>query len=84
MPGIWMILWPTAILTHPTSYFVATLGGTGATLMFCAMCAFIAKSKQLRKEKYAKYNIFPYIRNRYGWRDTGKNIKILYRNSEMM
>lgn len=41
-------------------------GGTGATLMFCAMCAFIAKSKQLRKEKYAKYNIFPYIRNRYG------------------
>lgn len=38
----------TAILTHPTSYFVATLGGTGATLMFCAMCAFIAKSKQLR------------------------------------
>ena len=36
------------ILTHPTSYFVATLGGTGATLMFCAMCAFIAKSKQLR------------------------------------
>lgn len=38
----------TAILTHPTSYFVATLGGTGATMMFCAMCAFIAKSKQLR------------------------------------
>lgn len=38
----------TNILTHPTSYFVATLGGTGATLMFCAMCAFIAKSKQLR------------------------------------
>ncbi len=38
----------SAILTHPTSYFVATLGGTGATLMFCAMCAFIAKSKQLR------------------------------------
>ena len=36
------------ILTHPTSYFVATLGGTGATLMFCAMCAFIAKSKQLK------------------------------------
>ena len=36
------------ILTHPTSYFVATIGGTGATLMFCAMCAFIAKSKQLR------------------------------------
>lgn len=38
----------TAILTHPTSYFVATIGGTGATLMFAAMCAFIAKSKQLR------------------------------------
>lgn len=38
----------TNILTHSTSYFVATLGGTGATLMFCAMCAFIAKSKQLR------------------------------------
>ena len=36
------------ILTHPTSYFVATLGGTGATLMFCAMCAFIAKSQQLK------------------------------------
>ncbi len=36
------------ILTHPTSYFVATLGGTGATFMFCAMCAFIAKSQQLR------------------------------------
>lgn len=38
----------TNILTHPTSYFVATIGGTGATLMFCAMCAFIAKSKQLK------------------------------------
>lgn len=38
----------TNILTHPTSYFVATLGGTGATLMFCAMCAFLAKSKQLK------------------------------------
>lgn len=38
----------TNILTHPTSYFIATLGGTGATLMFCAMCAFLAKSKQLR------------------------------------
>ena len=36
------------ILTHPTSYFVATLGGTGATLMFCVMCAFLARSKQLR------------------------------------
>ena len=38
----------TNILTHPTSYFVATIGGTGATLMFCAMCAFLAKSKQLK------------------------------------
>ena len=38
----------TNILTHPPSYFVATIGGTGATLMFCAMCAFIAKSKQLK------------------------------------
>ena len=38
----------TNILTHSTSYFVATIGGTGATLMFCAMCAFIAKSKQLK------------------------------------
>ncbi|MBU2703240.1 PTS system lactose-specific IIC component [Sporomusaceae bacterium BoRhaA] len=38
----------TNVLTHGTSYFVATLGGTGATLMFAAMCAFIAKSKQLR------------------------------------
>lgn len=35
-------------LTHGTSYFVATLGGTGATLMFTAMCAFMAKSKQLK------------------------------------
>ncbi len=38
----------TNVLTHGTSYFVATLGGTGATLMFAAMCAFIAKSKQLK------------------------------------
>ena len=38
----------TNILTHPTSYFVATIGGTGATLMFCAMCAFLAKSAQLK------------------------------------
>lgn len=35
-------------LTHGTSYFVATLGGTGATFMFTAMCAFMAKSKQLK------------------------------------
>jgi PTS system lactose-specific IIC component len=38
----------TNVLTHGTSYFVATLGGTGATLMFAAMCAFMAKSEQLR------------------------------------
>lgn len=38
----------TNVLTHGTSYFVATLGGTGATLMFAVMCAFIAKSKQLK------------------------------------
>lgn len=38
----------TNVLTHGTSYFVATLGGTGATLMFAAMCAFMAKSQQLR------------------------------------
>lgn len=38
----------TNILTHPTSYFVATIGGTGATLMFCAMCAFLAKAAQLK------------------------------------
>lgn len=36
------------ILTHGTSYFVATLGGTGATLMLTAMFAFMAKSKQLK------------------------------------
>ena len=38
----------TNVLTHGTSYFVATLGGTGATLMFAAMCAFMAKSEQLK------------------------------------
>lgn len=36
------------VLTHGTSYFVATLGGTGATLMLTVMFAFIAKSKQLK------------------------------------
>lgn len=36
------------VLTHGTSYFVATLGGTGATLMLTAMFAFLAKSKQLK------------------------------------
>lgn len=38
----------TNILTNGTSYFVATLGGTGATLMLTAMFAFIARSKQLK------------------------------------
>ena len=38
----------TNVLTHGTSYFVATLGGTGATLMVTAMFAFMAKSKQLK------------------------------------
>ncbi|WP_196593462.1 PTS lactose transporter subunit IIBC [Pectinatus sottacetonis] len=47
------------ILTHGTSYFVATLGGTGATLMFAAMCAFIAKSKQLRA--VGKTSIIPVL-----------------------
>lgn len=36
------------ILTHGTSYFVATIGGTGATLMLTVMFAFLAKSKQLK------------------------------------
>ncbi|MFL0248830.1 lactose-specific PTS transporter subunit EIIC [Clostridium neuense] len=36
------------VLTHGTSYFVATLGGTGATLMLTVMFAFLAKSKQLK------------------------------------
>ena len=58
MPEIWMMPWPTAVLTHSTSYFVATLGGTGATMMFCAMCAFIAKSKQLRKENTQNTTFF--------------------------
>ncbi|CUP89648.1 PTS lactose transporter subunit IIBC [Clostridium baratii] len=38
----------TNVLTHGTSYFVATIGGTGATLMLTAMFAFMAKSKQLK------------------------------------
>lgn len=38
----------TNILTHGTSYFVATLGGTGATLMLTVMFAFMSKSKQLK------------------------------------
>lgn len=36
------------VLTHGTSYFVATLGGTGATLMLTVMFAFMARSKQLK------------------------------------
>ena len=39
---------PTHILTHSTSHFLATMGGTGATFMFGLMCAFFARSKQLR------------------------------------
>lgn len=38
----------TAVLTHSTSHFIATAGGTGATMMFCLMCALTARSKQLR------------------------------------
>ncbi len=38
----------TNVLTHGTSYFVATIGGTGATLMVTVMFAFMAKSKQLK------------------------------------
>lgn len=38
----------TNVLTHGTSYFVATIGGTGATLMLTVMFAFMAKSKQLK------------------------------------
>lgn len=36
------------ILAQGTQYFVATLGGTGATLVITLMFAFLAKSKQLR------------------------------------
>lgn len=36
------------LLTYPTSYFIATMGGTGATLMFGLLCAFCSKSKQLK------------------------------------
>lgn len=49
----------TNVLTHGTSYFVATLGGTGATLMFAVMCAFLAKSKQLRA--VGKSSIVPVV-----------------------
>ncbi len=36
------------VLAQGTQYFVATLGGTGATLIITLMFAFMAKSKQLR------------------------------------
>ncbi len=36
------------ILSQGLQYFVATLGGTGATLMITLMFAFLAKSKQLK------------------------------------
>ncbi|MBP1046946.1 PTS transporter subunit EIIC [Enterococcus sp. BWM-S5] len=36
------------ILSQGTQYFVATLGGTGATLVITLMFAFLARSKQLR------------------------------------
>ncbi|HHX69198.1 MAG: PTS transporter subunit EIIC [Miniphocaeibacter sp.] len=38
----------TKILSQGLQYFVATLGGTGATLVITFMFAFIAKSKQLK------------------------------------
>ena len=38
----------THILTHSTSHFLATMGGTGATFMFGLMCAFFARSNQMR------------------------------------
>ena len=36
------------ILAQGTQYFIATLGGTGATLMIIVLFAFVAKSKQLK------------------------------------
>lgn len=36
------------VLAQGTQYFVATLGGTGATLVITAMFAFMAKSKQMK------------------------------------
>lgn len=38
----------TNVLSQGAQYFVATLGGTGATLMITIMFAFMAKSKQLK------------------------------------
>ena len=38
----------TNVLSQGSQYFIATLGGTGATLVITFMFAFLAKSKQLR------------------------------------
>lgn len=38
----------TNVLAQGTQYFIATLGGTGATLVITMMFAFMAKSKQLK------------------------------------
>ncbi|MGX7418039.1 lactose-specific PTS transporter subunit EIIC [Carnobacterium gallinarum] len=38
----------TNVLSQGTQYFVATLGGTGATLIITLMFAFLARSKQLK------------------------------------
>lgn len=38
----------TNVLSQGSQYFVATLGGTGATLIITLMFAFLAKSKQLK------------------------------------
>lgn len=38
----------TNVLSQGSQYFVATIGGTGATLMITLMIAFLAKSKQLK------------------------------------
>lgn len=38
----------TAILSQGTQYFVATIGGTGATLIITYMFAFMAKSKEMK------------------------------------
>lgn len=38
----------THVLSQGSQYFIATLGGTGATLVVTFMFAFLAKSKQLR------------------------------------
>ncbi|TCI77779.1 PTS lactose transporter subunit IIB [Exiguobacterium sp. SH0S1] len=38
----------TNVLSQGSQYFIATLGGTGATLVITLMMAFMAKSKQLK------------------------------------